>query len=170
MTLEGFCFATTRVFVYYVRHICMTTYVKNRKAHFDFEHLDTFEAGIVLSGHEVKAIRAGKAKLEGAFVKIYGGQAVLIGASVAPYQPKNTPDSYDPEQARTLLLSKKELAKLDRQLHESNLTLVPVSFYNKNGKIKLSIALACGKKKADKRETLKLRAQKRDIERTLKGE
>lgn len=148
----------------------MTTYIKNKKANFDFELLDQFEAGVVLSGHEVKAIRAGKAKLNGAYVKMYDNQAVLIGASISPYQPKNTPDSYDPERARQLLLSKKELAKLDRQVHEANLTIVPISFYNKGGKIKLSLALARGKKKADKRETIKQRDVKRAINRTLKGE
>lgn len=148
----------------------MSTYAHNRQARHEFELLETIEAGIVLSGSEVKSVRTGKAKLTGSFVKLYDGQAVLIGATIAPYQPKNTPDSYDPEAARQLLLSKPELARLDRQLRESNLTIVPISLYNKGSKIKLSIALARGKKKADKRETLKLRAQKRDIERTLKGE
>lgn len=148
----------------------MTTYIKNRKAHFDFEHLDTFETGIVLTGSEVKAIRAGKGKLEGAFVKIYDGQAVLLGASVSPYQPKNTPGDYEPERPRQLLLSKKELNKLERQINEANLTIVPISWYSAGSKIKLSVALARGKKKADKRETLKKRDVKRDIDRTLKGE
>lgn len=148
----------------------MTTYIKNRKISHDFELLETIEAGIVLSGQEVKSIRNGKAKLNGAYVKLYDGQAVLIGASISPYQPKNTPDSYDPERARRLLLSKKELAVLERKTNESNLTIVPISFYNKSSKIKLSIALARGKKKADKRETLKQRDMKRDVDRTLKGE
>jgi len=148
----------------------MASLVKNRKATFNFELLDRYEAGVALSGGEVKAIRAGKAKLDGAYVKIYDGQAVLIGASIAPYQPKNTPDSYEPDRARQLLLSKKELAKLDRQTNEANLTIVPISFYNKNGKIKLEIATARGKKKADKRQALKERAVKRDLDRTLKGE
>ena len=148
----------------------MTTYVNNRKARHDFELLDTFEAGIVLSGSEVKSIRAGRVKLDGAHIKLYDGQAVLIGASIAAYQPANTPASYDPEQARTLLLHKKELAKLERELQSARLTLVPLSFYNKNRRIKLSFALARGKKKADKRETLKERANKRDIERALKSQ
>ena len=146
----------------------MTTFIKNRKAHFDFEHLETIEAGIVLTGAEVKSVRAGKGKLEGAFVKIYDGQAVLLGSSISPYQPKNTPKDYNPEQPRQLLLARKELGKLERQINESNLTIVPISFYNNNGKVKLKIALARGKKKADKRETLKQRAVKRDIDRTLK--
>ena len=148
----------------------MTTYVNNRKARHEYEILDTIEAGIILSGSEVKSIRAGRAKLDGAYVKIYDGQAVLIGASITAYQPANTPASYDPETARTLLLHKKELAKLERELQSARLTLVPLSFYNKNRRIKLSVALARGKKKADKRETLKERAVKRDIDRALKNQ
>ena len=148
----------------------MTTYIQNRKARHEYELLTNYEAGLVLTGHEVKAVRAGKAKLDGAFVKIYHGEAVLLGASIAPYQPSNTPDSYDPERTRTLLLHKKELSQLERKLQESNLTIVPLSLYDSKGKIKLKLSLARGRKKADKRETLKLRAQKRDIERTLKGE
>lgn len=154
--------------MYSILVFIMTTYIKNRKAHFDFEHLETLEAGIVLSGSETKSIRAGKGKLEGAFVKIYDGQAVLLGASISPYQPKNTPNDYEPERPRQLLLSKKELAKLERQINEANLTIVPISWYSAGRKIKLSIALARGKKKADKRETLKKRDVKRDIDRTLK--
>lgn len=148
----------------------MATFIKNRKAHFDFEHLETFEAGIVLSGSEVKSIRAGKGKLEGAFVKIYDRQAVLLGASISPYQPKNTPNDYEPGKPRQLLFSRKQLDKLERQINEANLTIVPISWYDKGGKVKLSVALARGKKKVDKRETLKKRAVKRDLDRTLKGE
>lgn len=148
----------------------MADYVKNRKAKFDFEWLDTFEAGIVLTGHEVKAIRAGKAKLESAYVSITHGEAWLLGASISPFQPANTPSSYDQERARKLLLSKKQLAKLETETRSARLTIVPISWYDSKGKIKLKIALARGKKKVDKRETLKKRAVKRDIDRTLKGE
>jgi len=147
----------------------MTTYITNRKARHDFELLETFEAGLVLSGREVKSIRTGRAKLTGAHVKIYHQQAVLIGANIAPYQVANTPASYDPERARVLLLHKKEIAKLERVMQSARLTLIPLSLYNKNGKIKLSFALARGKKKADKRETLKQRTVSREINRTLKG-
>ncbi|MBP6881679.1 MAG: SsrA-binding protein SmpB [Candidatus Pacebacteria bacterium] len=148
----------------------MSTYIQNRKAHFDFEILETFEAGLVLSGFEVKAIRSGKGKLDGAFVKVRGGEAFLIGASVSSYQVANTPKSYDPERVRKLLLSKKELAHLERQTETAGLTAIPLKLYNVGRNIKLELAIARGKKKFDKRETFKERDTKRDIERTLKGQ
>lgn len=146
----------------------MASYVYNRKAKFNYEFLDTFEAGLVLFGYEAKSIRAGKAKLEGAHVLIRGGEAFLVGASIAPFQPKNTPKEYDPERARVLLLNQKQLAELEVKSEQQGLTIVPISLYNKAGIIKLEIALARGKKKVDKRETIKARDSKRDIERTLK--
>lgn len=147
----------------------MTTYIRNKKARFDFEILEEFEAGVVLSGHEVKSIRAGKGKLDGAHVKLYDEQAVLIGSSISPYQVANTPKDYEPERARLLLLKKKELAHLERELTTARLTIVPISWYDNSGKIKLKVGLARGKKKADKRESIKARDTKRDIDRELKG-
>ena len=146
----------------------MTTYIQNKKAHFNFEFLKEFEAGAVLAGHEVKAIRTGKASLAGAYVVIRGEEAFLVGASISPYQAANTPKDYDSERPRKLLLSRKELTLLHRESEQAGLTIVPIKWYNKGGKIKLSLALARGKKKADKRETLKKRDAKRDIDRTLK--
>ena len=148
----------------------MTTYINNRKAKFDFEILEEFEAGIVLAGYEVKALRAGKGKLEGAHVVVRGGEAYLAGASISPYQEKNTPTDYDPEQVRKLLLSKKELAELEQKSEQAGLTIVPIKLYNSGRNIKLAIALARGKKKTDKRETIKKRDTKRDIERILKNQ
>lgn len=148
----------------------MSAYIQNRKARFNYEILDTFEAGLVLHGYEVKAIRAGKGRLEGSFVIIRGGEAFLVGATIAPFQPANTPKSYDPERARKLLLSKKELALLENQTETARLTAVPLKLYNAGRNIKLELALARGKKKYDKRETLKARDSKRDIERTLKNQ
>lgn len=147
----------------------MTTYIRNKKARFDFEILEEFEAGVVLSGHEVKSIRAGKGKLDGAHVKLYDGEAVLIGSSISPYQVANTPKDYEPERARQLLFKKKELAHLERELTTARLTIVPISWYDNSGKIKLKVGLARGKKKADKRESIKARDTKRDIDRELKG-
>ena len=86
----------------------MADYIKNRKAFFDFEHLDTFEAGAVLHGYEVKSVRTGKGKLEGSYVMITHGEAFLLGASISPFQVANTPKNYNPEQPRKLLLSKKQ--------------------------------------------------------------
>jgi len=148
----------------------MATFIKNRKAHFDFEHLDTFEVGAVLLGCEVKSIRAGKGKLEGAYVMIVHGEAWLTGASISPFQVANTPKSYQPERARKLLLSKKQLARLEVETRANRLTIVPISWYGSGGKIKLKIALARGKKKTDKRETMKKRDVKREIDRTLKSQ
>ena len=124
----------------------------------------------MLHGYEAKAIRAGKGKLDGAYVIIRGKEAFLVGASVAAYQPANTPKSYDPERARKLLLSKKELAHLELQTETARLTAIPLKLYNVGRKIKLEIALARGKKKHDKRESIKARDSKRDIERTLKSQ
>jgi len=146
----------------------MATYIRNKKATFNYEILETFEAGVVLFGYEVKAIRSGKASLVGAYIILKEDGAYLKGATVSFYQEKNTPDSYNPERERKLLLSKKELLKLEKELNTAGLTIVPISLYSKNSKIKLEIALVRGKKKVDKRETLKKRDVKRDIDRILK--
>jgi SsrA-binding protein len=148
----------------------MSVYISNKKAHFNFEILEEFEAGIVLYGHEAKAIRAGKGKLDGGHVVIRGGEAFLVGVSISPYQPANTPKNYDPERARKLLLSAKELSRLEAQGEQAGLTIVPIKLYNNRRKIKLEIALARGKKKADKRETIKKRDTKREIDRILKSQ
>lgn len=146
----------------------MTTYVTNRKAKFDFEFLDILEAGLVLFGHEVKSIRGGKAKLDGGYVLVRGSEAFLVNASISPYQAANTPREYDPERPRKLLLSRKQLDVLESASETQGLTIVPIRLYNKGQKLKLEIALARGKKKYDKRETIKRRDTKRTIERILK--
>ena len=148
----------------------MSAYIKNRKARFEFEIIETLEAGLVLHGYEVKAIRAGKGRLEGAYVIVRGGEAFLVGATITPFQPANTPKSYEPERPRKLLLSKKELTYLEQQTETARLTAVPIKLYNYGRKIKLELGIARGKKKADKRETIKERDTKRDIERTLKSQ
>lgn len=148
----------------------MSAYVSHKKAAFDFEILDTFEAGIELLGTEVKSIRSGHGKLEGAHVLIRGGEAFLVGAHIPPFQEPNAPKGYDSERPRKLLLSKKELAELYSQSEQRGLTIVPIKLYNKNQKVKVEVALVRGKKKHDKRETIKARDTKRDLERTMKGE
>lgn len=148
----------------------MTTYIHNRKATFNYEILERFEAGAVLYGHEVKSIRKGMGNLLGAYVSIRGGELFLLGAHVTPYQPKNVPDSYNPERARKLLLSRAEITKLQKSLNTAGLTLVPIKWYSNKGRLKLEIALVRGKKKADKREALKERDTKRDIDRMLKSQ
>ena len=147
----------------------MPVLIKNKKAKFDFEILETFEAGIELYGAEVKSLRNGRGKLEGSHVIIRGGEAYLVGASVAPYQPtNNTGKDYDAERPRRLLLTRKELNKLIGLEASRGLTLIPVSLFTKKSLLKLNIALVRGKKKADKRESIKERDTKRDLERLIK--
>ena len=146
----------------------MTHYAENRKAYFNYEILEKYEAGIELLGVEVKSVRDGQMSLEGAFVIIRGGEAYLINATIPPYQAKNAPKDYDPLRNRKLLLTKKEISELRGSEKNKSLTIVPISVYNKNRKIKLEIALVKGKKKFDKRETLKKRDTEREIRRTLK--
>ena len=148
----------------------MTDYVQNKKAYFDYEFLEQYEAGVVLSGYEVKAVRANKASLNGAYVIIRGSEAFLVNASISPFQVANTPKNYDPERARKILLSKKELAELELGSEKQGLTIVAIKWYNKGRRLKLHIALARGKKNADKRETIKDRDNKREIDRIMKSQ
>ena len=148
----------------------MTTYIRNKKATFNYEILERFEAGIVLAGYEVKAIRNGKASLVGAYIVLRDSEAYLKGATISFYQEANTPKTYNPERERKLLLSRKELSHLEKELNTAGLTIVPISLYSSRGKIKLEIALVRGKKKADKREALKKRDTKRAIDRILKSQ
>jgi|TARA_Y100000310_G_scaffold344823_1_gene459785 SsrA-binding protein len=147
----------------------VTDLVKNKKVGLNYELLSTYEAGLELFGYEVKSLRAKNASLEGARVTVRGGEAYLLNATISPYQPLNTPDSYEPDRPRRLLLNKKEIAELEGFESKKGLTIVPISVYSKGRNLKLSIAVARGKKKHDKRETLKKRDAKRDMERTLKS-
>lgn len=147
----------------------MAHYAENRKARFNYEILEKYETGIELLGSEVKSVRGGQMSLEGAFVIARGGEAFLINANIPPYQPKNAPKDYDPLRNRKLLLTKKEIAELSGSEKNKSLTIVPLSVYNKNRKIKVEIALVKGKKKFDKRETLKKRDTDREIRREYKG-
>lgn len=142
--------------------------VDNKRARFDYELLKEYEAGAELLGFEVKSLRAKRGSLAGAHVLVRGGEAYLVGAKIEPYQQGNTPDSYDTERVRRLLLHKKELAELATADTEKGLTLVPLAWYNKGSVLKLSFALARGKKQRDKRENIKERETKIAIERTLK--
>ena len=147
----------------------MASYAENRKAHFNYEILEKYEGGIELLGVEVKAVRSGKMSLEGAFVVIRGGEAFLINANIPPYQPNNSPKDYDPLKNRKILLTKKEIAELATNEKNKSLTIIPISVYNKDRKIKVTIALVKGKKKQDKRETIKKRDTEREVRREYKG-
>ena len=144
--------------------------IENRKVRFDFEVLEQFEAGLELSGSEVKSVRNGQGSLEGAYVIVRGNEAYLVGMHIPPYQAKNTPEDYDPLRARRLLLSRKEIETLAQNEKEKGLTIVPQSVYNERRYLKVSLAIVRGKKKKDKRETLKRREADRDIQRTLRRE
>jgi len=147
----------------------MADYVYNRKIHFDYEILDTYEAGIELLGTEVKSVRGGQVLLDGAFVIIRGNEAFLINANIPAYQPKNAPKDFDPLRNRKILLTKKEIMELQKKGKNKSITIVPISLYNKNRKIKIKIAEVKGKKKHDKRETIKKRETDREIRREMKN-
>jgi len=146
----------------------MVTLAENRKARFDFEMLENYEAGIELLGLEVKSIKAHRMSLEGSYVFPRRGEFWLVGANIAPYQPNNMPKDYNPMRERKLLLNKKEINYLLGKVAQRGLTILPVRAYNKGAIIKLEIAVARKFKKHDKRERIKEREDARKIERTLK--
>jgi SsrA-binding protein len=148
----------------------MTDTIVNKKTTFNYEILERYEAGVVLFGYEAKALRSGKAHLTGAYVALKDGELFLKNAHIAHYQEANMPKDYSPERERKLLLKAKEITELSKRLNTAGLTIVPIKWYNKKRKIKLEIALVRGKKKADKRESIKARDVKRDIDRTLKNQ
>lgn len=144
--------------------------ISNPKATYDYEILERLEAGIELFGFEVKSLRGKHGSLKGAHVVVRGNEASLLNANIPAYQPKNTPDSYDPTRTRRLLLARRETAKLAGLIKEKGLTVIPLSVYNKGRYIKLSLGVARGKKKYDKRDTIKKREADREIRRTLKND
>jgi SsrA-binding protein len=146
----------------------MTTYITHKRAHFDFEILETFEAGVALLGTEVKSVRQNLGKLDGAYVVIRGGEALLVGSSIPAFQKDNAPSTYEPERVRKLLLTQKEIQLLEQKSEKQGLTIVPLKLYNNGSKLKLQIAVARGKKKQDKRQSIKERDTSRDIARDLK--
>lgn len=143
--------------------------VENKKALLDYEVIESIDAGIELFGYEVKSFREGRGSFKGARVVVRGGEAYLIGASVPAWQAANAPKSYDPERTRRLLLTKKEILHVANAEDTKGLTCIPLSMHNKNGKLKVSIAIVRGRKKHDKRAVLKERDEKRNIQRTLKN-
>ncbi len=167
-----------------------TTYIHNKKVFFNYEVQETFEAGIELFGYEVKTIKKSQGNLEGAYVVVKATaeagkkgsktgakasmQAYLTGMTIPPYQVGNTPKEYEPTRPRKLMLHKKEIQKFSDIAAaggkgNGGLTIVPISLYNNKGKIKVEICIAKGKKKADKRNTIKKRETDREIRREMKG-
>lgn len=141
---------------------------ENKKAYFNYEILEKFEAGISLIGQEVKSIKTRGVSLTGSYVVLRDNEVFWIGINIPPYQPKNAPKDYNPARTRKLLLKKSEIKYLIGKTRQKGLTLVPLRVYTKNGKIKLEFGIAKGKKKADKRESIKKRESQREIARALK--
>ncbi len=148
----------------------MPTYAVNKKATFDYEILDTFEAGLVLTGQEVKSIRGKHINLKGSFVSFHKEEAFLNNAHISKYKFAGNLNEYDPDKTRKLLLSKKEIDLLRGKTMEKGLTVVPLSVYTRGSKIKVKIGIAKGKKKHDKRKSIKDRENKRDMNRAVKGD
>lgn len=146
----------------------MAVYAHNKRAGFDYEALEKYEAGLELRGFEVKAIKAGKMNLTGARVIVRGGEAYLVGADIQPYQANNLPAEMVLGRTLRLLLSKSEIRTLGGAEGQRGLTIIPISVYSKGGRLKVGLAVARGKKKFDKRENIKRRDVKRQIDRTLK--
>lgn len=140
---------------------------RNKKARFDYELGDRFEAGMVLTGTEVKSLRLGKASLSEAYAKVTDGEAWLVGCQIQPY-PFAYYDNHEPTRQRKLLLHKRELKRLAVKLAEQGYSLIPTAVYFKRGLAKVELALARGKKKHDKRATIKKREQEREMARALK--
>jgi len=146
----------------------MPILAENRKALFNYKELERFQAGIVLTGQEVKSIRSGRLGLAGSFVTLKGEEVFWIGAHIPPYQPKNIQNNHSPERTRKLLLTKPEIKHLIGQARQKGLTMIPTKVYTGGNKIKLEFVLAKGRSKIDKREKIKKREVEREIRRTLK--
>lgn len=146
----------------------MKVLAENKKAYFNYQILEKFEAGISLIGQEVKSLKTRGVSLAGSYVVIKNNEAFWIGAKIAPYQPKNAPPDYMPERSRKLLLKKSEIKYLIGKTKQKGLTLIPLQIYTKKGKLKLEFGLAKGRSKANKRELIKKRETEREIRREIK--
>lgn len=146
-----------------------TPTIRNKRASFNFEILEKVEAGLVLTGSEVKSLRAGRASLEEAFAVIRDGEMVLRGCDISPY-PMATYNQHTPKRERKLLLHRRQISKWESKVTLRGLTLVPLDLYfNDRGIVKCTLALARGKVQADKRETIRQRDEKRRIDRLMRG-
>lgn len=139
----------------------------NRKARFEYEIVDNYEAGLVLVGTEVKAVREGKVNLSDAYARFIKGELWLIGLHISPFS-KSAIENHDPLRNRKLLLHQRELKKIHRQIQEKGLTVVPLKIIIKRHLVKIDLGIARGKRKYDKRQTIAERDQKRDMQRSQK--
>jgi SsrA-binding protein len=149
------------------REQAQQTIADNRKAHHDYHLLETFEAGVALLGTEVKSIREGGANLRDSFARIESGEVWIYNVHISPYRNRGYSD-HDPKRRRKLLLHRQEIRKLIGKTVERGMTLVPVRMYLKNGRVKVAISLAKGKKEHDKRETIKRRETDRETRAAVK--
>ncbi len=140
----------------------------NRRARFDYEIVDTWEAGIALMGPEVKSLRDGRANLGDAFATVHRGEAWLEKLHISPYEPATRANPSDPQRRRKLLLHRREIERLDGRISEKGLTLVPLTVYFVRGRAKVELALARGKHRHDKRETIRRREQDRETQRAMR--
>jgi len=147
----------------------MKTFAANKRAYYDYEILEKYEGGLVLAGSEVKSIKTGHISLKGSYVTIKNGEAYLINANIPAYQPLNMPESYDPTRSRKVLIRKKQIKSLTGKISQKGLTLVPIKIYSKRGLIKLEFGLGKGKRKIDKREGIRKREARVDMERALRN-
>lgn len=141
---------------------------QNKKATLNYEILEKFEAGVEFLGTEVKTIKSGHGSLEGAYVVIKSNEAYLVGSEIFAFQKANAPESFNPKRERKILLTKKEILIIKQDTEKKGVSAIALSFFLKGKKIKLEFALARGKKKFDKRETIKKRDSKREIDREIK--
>ena len=144
-----------------------STLASNRKARHDFSILEVFEAGIVLSGSEVKSLRTGQVQLADSYARMHNGELWLEGVHVAPYQFAHGVGAHDPNRPRKLLLHAAQLQTLSERVARERLTIVPLSIYLKDGRVKVEIALARGKRREDKRQDIAKRDVQREIQRNL---
>ena len=151
------------------REKAQTAIAENRKAHHDFHLLETFEAGIVLLGTEVKSIREGRVNLRDSFARVEDGEVFLYNVNISPYSHRGYAD-HEPLRRRKLLLHRDEIRKLIGKTVEKGMTLVPTRMYFKNGKVKVAVSLAKGKKEYDKRETIKRREVDRETRAAVKSQ
>jgi SsrA-binding protein len=140
----------------------------NRRAHFDYEILETFEAGMALLGPEVKSLREGRANLVDSYATVRRGEALLVHLHISPYEQAGR-DNPDPRRDRRLLLHRAEIRRLTGKLAERGFTLVPLRLYWKNGRAKVELGLARGKRRHDKRETIKRRESDRELQRARRA-
>ena len=149
------------------RELAQVNIAENRKAHHDYHLLETFEAGIVLLGTEVKAIREGRVNLRDSFARLEDGEVYLYNVNISPYSHRGYAD-HEPLRRRKLLLHRDEIRKLVGKTVEKGMTLVPVRMYFKKGRVKVAVSLAKGKKEYDKRETIKRREVDRETRAAVK--